>query len=149
LISETIVVVDDEQALLDILDISLSSHGYKVITVSNGLLAVDIIKKEHPDLVLLDIVMPEINGWEILKCLEDNQETAGLPIIMMSAIPPYAEMKQILHDDVLYYQSKPFNFDQLLQKLKTVKNSYKGLNDQVLRSYLSEKRNKYLNEIDL
>jgi DNA-binding response OmpR family regulator len=143
--SQTIVVIDDEQALLDILDLSLSSHGYNVITVSNGLKAMEIIKKTQPDLVLLDIVMPDINGWEILKCLEENQETAGLPIIMISAVPPYPEMKQILKDNVLYYQSKPFNFEQLLQKMETVRNSYQHLS----RNYLSEKRNKYLNEIDL
>ncbi len=147
--SETIVVVDDEQDLLDILDLSLTSQGYNVITVSDGLKAIEIIKQEQPDLVILDIVMPEINGWEILKGLEDNEETSGLPIIIMSAIPLYPEMKQILKDNVLYYQSKPFNFDQLLQKLDTVKNSYKDLNNQGLRSYLSEKRNKYLSEIDL
>ncbi len=147
--SETIVVVDDEQALLDILDLSLSSQGYNVITVSDGLKAIEIIRQEQPDLVILDIVMPDINGWEILKGLEGSQETAGLPIILMSAIPLYADMKQIINDNVLYYQSKPFNFDQLLQKLNTVKSSYKDLNNKGLRSYLSEKRNKYLSEIDL
>jgi DNA-binding response OmpR family regulator len=146
---DTIVVVDDEQALLDILSLSLTSQGYNVITVSNGLKAVDIIKREQPDLVILDIVMPEINGWEILKCLEEKPETSGLPIIMISATPPFPEMKQIINDNVLYYQSKPFNFEQLLQKMNSVKNTYKELNHHDLRGFLNEKRNKYLNEIDL
>ena len=147
--SDTVVVVDDEQALLDILHLSLSSHGYKVITVSNGFRAIDIIKHAKPAIVLLDIVMPEINGWEVLRCLEDKSETAGLAIIMISAIPPDHGMNKMLDDNVLYYQKKPFNFEQLLQKMHSVKNQHNVQDLDVLRNYLSEKRNKYLKEIDL
>ncbi|MEE9594938.1 MAG: response regulator, partial [Candidatus Hydrothermarchaeales archaeon] len=79
-----ILVVDDEPDILYLVNKVLSNKGYTVIKASSGLDAIDKVKKEKPDLVLLDVMMPEMDGWETCKIIRADDETKDTPIAMLT-----------------------------------------------------------------
>lgn len=105
-----VMVVDDEPAILDILVTVLEDEGYDVVTADNGLQAVDLFMTEQPDLVLLDIMMPGIDGREVYRRLRDRKALNGSRVVMLSAgvQPNPAEYP------VAAFLPKPFDLDQLL-----------------------------------
>lgn len=82
----TIVVVDDDEDYLELVKVFLENQGYNIITVNNSKIAVDVIKKELPDLIILDLMMPGKDGFEIINELLDERKTAGIPVIVVSAV---------------------------------------------------------------
>jgi len=80
-----ILVVDDELDILEVIKGRLEFQGYKVILAAGGEEGLEKIKSEKPDLVVLDIVMPKMNGWEVLKRIRDDEATRELPVIMLTA----------------------------------------------------------------
>lgn len=114
----TILVVDDEDDLRKIISKRLAYAGYKVIGARDGQEAIELVFKEKPDLVIMDIMMPNIDGIEATKKLRSNLETASLPIIMLTAKKdPKSELQGIDAgaDD---YIVKPFDGDKLLARVK-------------------------------
>lgn len=79
-----IILVEDEQVLQKALSIQLLSEGFQVLTASNGEAGLELIKKEIPDLVLLDIMMPKMNGFEVLAALKKDEKTLKIPVIVLS-----------------------------------------------------------------
>jgi len=79
-----ILLVDDDEALLTVFGGSLKNHGYDVITAPNGKDGIEKAKTEKPDIILLDQVLPDIQGNEVLKTLKEDPETKGIPIAMLS-----------------------------------------------------------------
>lgn len=115
-----VLIADDEQDILDLLSYNLKKEGFTIVTASNGRQAVDIALKEMPDLVLLDIMMPELDGLEVCKILRQRPETAAIPIMFLTAKSD--EIDQILGlelgaDD---YIQKPISPRVLIARLKTV-----------------------------
>ena len=105
-----ILVVDDEAAIRDLLIELFSDEGYLVRAASNGRLAVNMVLDELPDLIVMDVMMPELNGPETLKYLRTLPDLAQVPVILMSAA------RYISSDgasDVAFI-SKPFNLDDVL-----------------------------------
>src|SRR5262249_59896317 len=80
-----ILVVDDEDDILHFLELVLKEKGYDVVTASSGHEALTAAQIEKPDLVLLDIMMPQMDGWEVLKLLRVDEETTHIPVAMLSA----------------------------------------------------------------
>jgi len=80
-----ILVVDDEDDILNFLELVLGEKGFDVVTASGGQEALTKAQLERPDLVLLDIMMPQMDGWEVLKLLRVDEETAEIPVAMLSA----------------------------------------------------------------
>ena len=79
-----IAIIDDEKDIILLLSIELQGEGYEVITASDGEAGLKVIQEELPDLVLLDIMMPKVDGFEVLKALRDNAETRKVPVILLS-----------------------------------------------------------------
>src|SRR5512143_2268905 len=80
-----ILVVDDEQDVLGMLQVVLAGHGYDVLTAASGMEGLVQAQSGDPDLILLDIMMKEMDGWEVLKLLQFDDKTRDIPVMMVSA----------------------------------------------------------------
>jgi len=109
-----ILVIDDEADIRDIVRMYLSEAGYDVIEASNGQEGILRAQNERPDLIVLDIMMPGINGFEVAKHLKDDPNTSSIPILILSVL---AQDSQYRHG-ILDYVSKPFKQDDLVSKVK-------------------------------
>ena len=122
---EVILVVDDEKEIRDLIGIYLSNDGYSVIKANNGVEALNILKDEKVDLIILDIMMPIMDGLEAcMKIREDK----NMPIIMLSAKSEDMDKIMGLTTGADDYVSKPFNPLELLARVKSQLRKYKRLN---------------------
>jgi adenylate cyclase len=114
-----ILVVDDVPENVRLLEAVLTPRGYEVVSAHNGAEALGLVESEKPDLVLLDIVMPEMDGYAVCKRLRENQETAVLPVIMVtSSIGP--EKTKAIEAGADDFIPKPFNHDELLTRVRSL-----------------------------
>ena len=115
-----IMVVDDEQDILQFLDLVLRERGYQVIKATSGQEALTLAATEKPDLVLLDVMMPEMDGWEVLKLLRVDPETEHIPVAMLSARTEAKDRVQGLQEGAIDYICKPFSLPELLEKIEGI-----------------------------
>ena len=106
--TETILVVDDDTDILALLEMSLASDGFKVITASNGENGLQKAKVEQPDLILLDVMMPQMDGLEVIKRLKDNTETSAIPVLWLTAKTQTEDKLRGLEIGGDDYITKPF-----------------------------------------
>ncbi len=117
---ERILVVDDEEHIVELIKFNLENSGYKVLTCGNGVDAVKLAKVQKPELILLDIMLPGMDGYDVCKEIRRDVEIASTPIIMLTA--KSEELDKILGlelgaDD---YITKPFSVRELLARVKAV-----------------------------
>ena len=113
----TILIVDDVDANVLLLKLLISKAGYKTLTAYNGKEALDIIIKQNPDLILLDIMMPIMDGHEVARQLKEMPDKAEIPIIFLSALNSTEDIVQGFKLGAADYVSKPFNKDELLTRI--------------------------------
>ena len=111
----TILVVDDERELLDLVAAQLRKHGYTVVTAGNGADALKVAFQTQPDLAILDIMMPGINGLDMCRRLREMSE---MPIIMLTALSEESMVVQALDEGADDYVTKPFGFEEFLARVK-------------------------------
>jgi CheY-like chemotaxis protein len=116
--AQPILVVDDDPAILDLIAQVLLEEGYEVLAVSNGQTAVDLARKLRPHLILLDLMMPEMNGWQVTAVLKADPQTRAIPILLLSARRDMARTANEL--GVTAYLAKPFDLDDLLSRVKRI-----------------------------
>ncbi|GAI43054.1 unnamed protein product, partial [marine sediment metagenome] len=80
-----ILIVDDRSEVVELVKVTLEGEGYQTIDASDGREALEKIGKEKPDLILLDIIMPKMDGFEVLRNLKDDSNTKDIPVIMLTA----------------------------------------------------------------
>lgn len=114
---KTILVVDDEQDCTELLRYHLQKHGYHTVIASNGQEAVAAAQKKIPDAVLLDVMMPELDGWEVCRILRALPEGMSLPIIMLTALSDDEARLKGLSLGADDHLSKPYSMRELLLKL--------------------------------
>jgi two-component system, sensor histidine kinase and response regulator len=114
-----ILIVDDTPANLILLGHILKDAGYKVRPVPSGMLALQVAEKEKPDLILLDIMMPEMDGFEVCNNLKNNPELADVPIIFISASNNTKDIVRALISGGADYISKPFQAEEVLARVAT------------------------------
>jgi DNA-binding response OmpR family regulator len=115
-----ILVADDDPQILTMLGIRLSKRGYQVIEASDGLQTLKKAREQKPDLVLLDVMMPGKNGWEVAKELRADEQLRDVGIVMLTAIGERVnEMTSPLYGADAYVD-KPFEFADLEAKIKRV-----------------------------
>jgi len=115
-----ILVVDDEIYIVHILDFSLGMEGYEVITALDGEQAVERAQAEKPDLIVLDIMMPKLDGYETCKALKQNPATHDIPVILLSAKGRNVDQKigfEVGADD---YITKPFSPRKLVERINAI-----------------------------
>jgi DNA-binding response OmpR family regulator len=123
----TILIADDDPEILTMLGIRLSKKGYQVLEAVDGNQTLNLARKHHPDLVLLDVMMPGKNGWEVAKELRADDEFSNVGIVMLTAIGEKVnEMTSPLYgaDE---YVDKPFDFADLEARIKKVLESRASL----------------------
>ena len=112
-------VVDDEPDTVDLVKLVLETEGYQTSVAYNGEEALEMIKIDKPDLVLLDIMMPKMDGWAIRKKIIDNEETRDIPIVMLTAkAQPIDKMIGLHVVGVTDYITKPFGRQELIDSVK-------------------------------
>lgn len=112
----TIIVVDDDQNIVNMLKRALTFEGYQVVTAMNGEAALQLIDQVNPDLLILDIMMPKRNGWEV--CMAVRKMNDKLPIIMLTAKDEVENRIKGLDLGADDYVVKPFNLDELLARVR-------------------------------
>jgi two-component system alkaline phosphatase synthesis response regulator PhoP len=115
-----ILVVDDEKELVKLVTFNLSIAGYNVLSAKNGIEALEISEQENPDLIILDIMLPRIDGWEVCRRLRQNPHTANIPIIMLSALSEVDDKLRGFDLGIDDYVTKPFSPRELVVRVKRV-----------------------------
>jgi DNA-binding response OmpR family regulator len=118
--SKRILVVDDEKDIVDVAETFLVSQGYEVSTASNGNEAIAKASSEKPDLMLLDILMPGKNGFEVTRALKGDPSTAGIPIVISSVLTGVKDRREALEAGAIAILAKPFEFEIVAAQIKNI-----------------------------
>ena len=132
--AKKILAVDDEKHILRLVQINLEKAGYEVVTGTNGREAVEMVRSEKPQLVVMDVMMPEMDGFEALKLLKADPETADVPVIMLTAKAQDADVFHGWQSGADLYLTKPFNPMELLTFVKRIFDS-KGEAENADKTY--------------
>lgn len=112
-----ILVVDDEKDVVELLSFLLQKDGYTIVTAANGREAMEKIEQETPDLILLDVMMPEMDGYTVQTRLLENPKTKTIPIVILTAKGQLRDVFAVA-SNVTAYIEKPFDPKTLRQKIK-------------------------------
>lgn len=113
-----ILVVDDDPDILEIVQSNLVGAGYQVIGAADGVEAIEKVRLESPDLVVLEMFLPELDGCQVLRRIQADPETAGLPVIMLSCGSQDEDVLEGLREGAVEYICKPFYPDNLVASVK-------------------------------
>ncbi|MDD5194676.1 MAG: response regulator [Candidatus Omnitrophica bacterium] len=117
---ETILIVEDEKDIVKMLDYNLKKEGFKTISTYDGEEALDLATKDRPDLIILDLMLPGIDGLEVCKTLKKENKTASIPIIMLTAKSQETDKIVGLELGADDYVTKPFSPRELIARIKAV-----------------------------
>jgi DNA-binding response OmpR family regulator len=137
---KSILIVDDEPGVRDILRVNLEAEGYAVYEAGDGREAIEQVQGAAPDLLILDVMMPYINGWEVLRRLEADPATAGLPIIMLSVRAGDSDVLRGLEQGALEYIPKPFDPVVVSERVRLILEELDARGRQAYRQRLIECR---------
>ncbi len=121
--SARILVVDDERRIVDIVKAYLERDGYEVLAAYDGKSALDLARREHPDLIILDLMLPEISGWDVCRSLRRESD---VPIIMLTARDDASDKIVGLELGADDYVVKPFDPKELVSRVKAVLRRYRA-----------------------
>ena len=113
-----ILVVDDEPELVDVLTLRLESKGYEVVSGSNGEEALEKTKEENPDLIVMDVMMPPPNGFQVCRILKDDSQYKNIPILLLTAKAAEGDKSLGRESGADDYITKPYQADNLLAKIE-------------------------------
>lgn len=113
-----ILIVEDEESLLKLESILLTSKGYEVKGVPNGQAALQALAEVKPDLILLDVMLPEIDGFEVCRRIKSNPETHHIPIIMLTAKKSREDMAKGEQVGADWYITKPFKSAMVIETIQ-------------------------------
>ena len=116
--AQKIMLADDEEDIKVVMQLFLESKGYDIVTAFDGLDTIERAKQELPDLILLDVMMPVIDGFEVCKRLKADPATFGIPIIMVSAAGQAESRQKGLDAGAVDYVVKPFEPEQLIERIQ-------------------------------
>ena len=108
-----ILVADDERRIRESFVDILVNAGYDVIEAENGATALELALREHPDLILLDLMMPEMDGFEVMKHLRENPTTEAIAVVILTALPPVEAEQETLRLGAAHFLTKPCDIDTL------------------------------------
>ena len=112
---KTVLLIDDEQRMLNLLELFLAPHGYRCLQATNGQAALDLFNKDKVDLVLLDIMMPGMDGWEVCRRI---REISDVPVILLTARSDKTDIVKGLEQGADDYITKPFDERELIARVR-------------------------------
>ena len=118
--AETILAVDDDVDILELIQMTLTVEGFDVITANDGMSGLEKAKAYSPDLILLDLMMPVMDGFEVIGKLKAESQTRAIPVIMLTARAQTHERVQGLNAGADDYVTKPFDLDELTARIEAV-----------------------------
>lgn len=119
--NKTIVYIEDEAEMIDLVRLILNRKGFDVIGATGGRDGLDAVHQHHPDLVLLDLMMPDIDGWDVYQQIRASEETKDIPVIVVTAKAQNIDKVLGLHiAKVNDYISKPFSPQELVSSIEKV-----------------------------
>ena len=125
-----ILTCDDEKHIVRLIQVNLERQGYEVITAYNGAECLEKVKEDRPDLIVLDVMMPEMTGFEVLDILKKNPETEDIPVIMLTARAQDSDVLRGWQSGVECYLTKPFNPMELVAFVKRIFSMEEGIADE-------------------
>jgi two-component system alkaline phosphatase synthesis response regulator PhoP/two-component system response regulator VicR len=124
--AKKILAVDDERHIVRLVQVNLERQGYEVVTAFDGKEALEKVQSEQPDLIVLDVMMPYMDGFEVLQNLKRDPSTRDIPVIMLTAKAQDADVFRGWQSGVDCYLTKPFNPMELIAFVKRI---FKSLED--------------------
>ena len=114
-----ILIVEDEANIVKLISIRLERLGHSINSANNGVAALDIAREITPDLILLDVMIPVLNGFQVLQRLKANPVTAAIPVLMLTARGHESDIVAGLEGGADDYLIKPFSFPELIARVST------------------------------
>jgi len=115
-----ILLVDDHPDIVRLLEMSLRPDGYTIVTANDGLTALDVARRERPDLMILDVRMPELDGYRVLHRIKSDPELQSTVVVMLTVHDQPEDMALGLDMGADYYLSKPFRPDDVCQLVRRI-----------------------------
>src|SRR6185295_5962869 len=115
-----ILVVDDEEHIVMILKDSLEFSGFQVVTAYNGMEALERVEQDHPDLIVLDIGMPKLDGWEVCRRLKSDEKTKQITIIILTAYAQASDQRKGAQLGADRFVTKPCDLTYLVEEINTL-----------------------------
>jgi DNA-binding response OmpR family regulator len=116
-INATVLLIDDEETILKMAGQRLRHAGYRVLTASSGAKGLALAKAEHPDAILLDVMMPAMSGSAVLQNLKGDPQTKDIPVIMLTAVGTDVDITQTIAAGATCYLHKPYQAKELLDEV--------------------------------
>jgi len=113
-----ILIVDDELGIASAVQMRLEMEGYQASIVTDGQAAIEQAREDHPSLILLDVMIPKIDGMEVCRVLKTAPKTRDIPIIMLTVMSQVRDLEKAFANGANDYLFKPFQFEQLLLKVR-------------------------------
>ncbi len=110
-----VMAVDDDHVIRGLLEVNLEMEGHDVVTAVDGQEALDKVREAKPDLILLDVMMPNVNGWQVVEALKADEATRDIPIVFLSARAMEADVRKGTDLGVDSYVTKPFDPIDLME----------------------------------
>ena len=126
---EKILIVEDDETVLNFEELELKHEGYDCVIAKDGRQALEVFEKENPDLILLDIMLPELNGIEVLRRI---RKTSSVPVILVTAKGETYDKVNGLNTGADDYISKPFVIEELLARISAVLRRFKASSNEVI-----------------
>jgi DNA-binding response OmpR family regulator len=117
---QTVMVVDDDADILEVTRLALQAGGYSVLPAGSGSEALRTLEQSRPDLILLDINMPDMDGWQVLRMLKVDERTSSIPVAMFSIKMEIRDRLHGIQEGALDYIIKPFSTEDLLQRVRRI-----------------------------
>lgn len=118
-----ILIIEDSKKSTDILKEVLEKEGYSVVLANDGINGLRYAKREKPDLILLDLLLPKISGFDIATKLRQDDATKNIPILVISTLGEESQTREKLKGcDIIRFMKKPYNLDDLLSEIKNILN---------------------------
>jgi phosphate regulon transcriptional regulator PhoB len=115
-----IIVADDEKDILELVSFNLEQEGFSVLKAVNGRKALEMVKADKPDLIILDLMMPEMSGMEVCRTIRNNADIADIPVIMLTAKSDQVDKILGLEIGADDYITKPFHVRELIARVRSV-----------------------------
>ena len=117
--SKTILIVEDNELNMKLFNDLLEAHGYRTLQARNGVEAVDLARKHHPNLILMDIQLPEVSGLQVTQWIKDDESLRAIPVVAITAFAMKGDEEKIRQGGCEAYLSKPIS---VVKFLETVRN---------------------------